>query len=289
MVRNMCLSGAVGRGAKNLREDVRTVQLLLNLNAPQVAGPLVADGVCGPGTIAAIELYQHGVVGHTDPSAVIEMGGSTLVALRAGLPPALNEEKLQGVMIHAAAATVQRFFGPVLSAMKEGGMDTPLRQAHFLAQIAHESAEFRYTEELASGMKYEGRKDLGNIEKGDGPRFKGRGLIQLTGRKNYIAFGKSMGENFTKGDAMKRIAAEPALAVRTALWFWSTRELNTLADRDDLMAITRVINGGVNGLEDRRVKLERAKFFLLPAHHDAQVEGLIGAMQAVAGVPAEEQ
>lgn len=281
----MCLSGAVGRSAKNLREDVRTVQLLLNLNTPQVVGPLVADGICGAGTIAAIEMYQQGVVGHTDAAGVVALHGSTLAALRAGLPPVMSEEKMQGVMIHAAAAVVQRFFGPLISAMKKSRIDTPLRQAHFLAQVAHESADLRYTEELASGMKYEGRKDLGNTEKGDGPRFKGRGLIQLTGRKNYIAFGKSLGEDFTKGDAMKRIAEEPALAVQTAAWFWDTHTLNALADADDLSGITRAVNGGLNGLEDRRNKLERARFFLVPLHGDTQVEGLVRAMEAVAEVP----
>lgn len=280
----MCLSGAVGRGAKNAREDVRTVQLLLNLNAPQVAGPLVADGICGAGTIAAIELYQHGVIGHADPLGVVEVSGSTLTALRAGLPPGMVREKLQGVMIHASAATIERFLMPVIAGMREGDIDTPLRQAHFLAQVGHESGEFRYTEELASGKQYEGRKDLGNTQAGDGVRFKGRGLIQLTGRANYAAFGLYMGENFAAGAAMKRLATELSLAVQAAVWFWNRHGLNTLADADDLVAITKKINGGLNGLEDRRRKLERAKFFLVPAHADRQSAALIQAMQAVAEI-----
>ncbi|MBS1815429.1 MAG: chitinase [Acidobacteria bacterium] len=266
----MCLSGPVGRGAKNAQEDVRTVQLLLNLNSPQVTGPLTADGICGPGTIAAIELYQHGVVGHADPAGVVGVNGSTLAALRAGMPPGMLREKFQGVMIHAPSATVERFLMPVIASMHVGGIDTPLRQAHFLAQVAHESGELRYTEELASGEQYEGRKDLGNTQKGDGVRFKGRGLIQLTGRANYIAFGKFANADFTVGDAMARISTEPMLAVQTAVWFWNQHELNALADTDDLVAITKKINGGTNGLADRRSKLERAKFFLVPLTTDIE-------------------
>lgn len=133
---------------------------------------------------------------------------------------------------------------------------TALRMAHFLAQIAHESAEMRYTEEIASGAKYEGRKDLGNVVKGDGVRFKGRGLIQVTGRTNYAAYKKFCGYDVV---AKPELLAQPVGAVRSAMWFWQTRGLNALADADNLLAVTKRINGGTNGLEDRRKYLALAK------------------------------
>lgn len=133
---------------------------------------------------------------------------------------------------------------------------TPLRMAHFLAQVAHESAELRYTKELASGRQYEGRKDLGNTQKGDGVRFKGRGLIQITGRANYAAYAKYCGFDVV---AKPELLEQPVGAVKSAMWYWQTRGLNAWADKDDVLTITKRINGGTNGLADRRKYLARAK------------------------------
>jgi putative chitinase len=277
----MCIAGSVGRGGKNAREDVRTVQLLLNLNHPQVVGPLVPDGVCDAATIALIEGFQHGVIGGVDAEGLVPPDGSTVAALRGGMPPGLLEEKLAAIYIHAAAATVGKFFAALLAGMASAAVDTTLRQAHFLAQVGHESGELCYTAELASGAAYEDRADLGNTVPGDGPRFKGRGLIQLTGRTNYAAFGKAVALDVLSDP--ERVASDPRLAVDAATWFWTKHSLNTLADRDDTLALTKKINGGTNGLVDREAKLARAKWFLLPVHADATEAGLIRAMQAVAG------
>ena len=133
---------------------------------------------------------------------------------------------------------------------------SPKRMAHFLAQVAHESAEMRYTEEIASGAQYEGRKDLGNVQKGDGVRFKGRGLIQLTGRANYAAYKKFCGYDVV---AHPELLAQPVGAIRSAMWFWLNNKLNTLADADNLVAATKRVNGGTNGLESRRRYLAKAK------------------------------
>ena len=267
----MCIAASVGRGGKNDRDDVRTVQLLLQMNAPQAAPGVVADGACGPGTIAAIELYQHGVLGGVDkaglitPEAENDAGqGSTLRSLRQGMATGFSAARLQGIFIHAPASTIVRFFAPLVAAMTAAEMASPLRRSHFLAQVGHESGELRYTEEIASGAAYEGRKDLGNTQPGDGARFKGRGLIQLTGRANYVAFGRSVATDFTQGEAPKRIADEAALAIQAAVWFWQTHALNLLADKDDVLAITRKVNGGTNGLDDRKRLLIRAKWFLEP-------------------------
>lgn len=147
--------------------------------------------------------------------------------------------------------------GPVLGeTLAAHEVDTPLRVAHFLAQTGHESAGFRTTEEFASGTAYEGREDLGNTEPGDGVRFKGRGLIQLTGRANYARFGGLAGVDLL---ATPEAAADPRLSLRLACLYWREHRLNQPADRDDLQAVTRAVNGGFNGLDDRRHYLNRAK------------------------------
>lgn len=142
-------------------------------------------------------------------------------------------------------------------------ISTPMRMAHYLAQIAHESAELRYTKELASGKAYEGRKDLGNVHAGDGVKFKGRGLIQITGRANYEAY-----KNYCKFDVVStpELLERPLGAVKSSMWWWKNHGLNELADDDDVLAITKVINGGTNGFEDRKQYLERA-FKVFGLHH----------------------
>jgi putative chitinase len=136
-----------------------------------------------------------------------------------------------------------------------GILDNGLRLAHFMGQCAHESGGFRYMEEIADGSAYEGRADLGNTEPGDGRRFKGRGPIQLTGRANYRAFGRRAGIAFERHP---EIVALPSIGLLVACLYWDSRNLNALADADDLEAVTRAINGGVNGLPDRRRRTEAA-------------------------------
>lgn len=104
---------------------------------------------------------------------------------------------------------------------------------------------------------------MGNTQKGDGIRFKGRGLIQLTGRNNYEEYGAHARLNLTKAGNENLIAKIPKYAVDVSLWFWDKRNLNTYADNDDLRSVTRRVNGGYNGLDDRKQYLDRAKFFLL--------------------------
>ena len=137
-----------------------------------------------------------------------------------------------------------------------GILDNSLRLIHFLAQLAHESGNFKYMEEIASGAAYEGRKDLGNTQPGDGKRFKGRGPIQLTGRANYRRYGQQLGIDFENNPA---IVAIPSVGLLVACKFWSDNGLNELADKDDVVSITKRINGGTNGLADRKAKLEIIK------------------------------
>lgn len=151
------------------------------------------------------------------------------------------------------------FLGPLNDAMDEFGIDTPARQAAFLAQIAHESGSLRYTREIADGKAYEGRADLGNTQPGDGPRFKGRGLIQITGRANYAACSKALyGDEQTLLERPELLEATVP-ACRSAAWFWWENGLSSLADAGGFRKITRVINGGFNGYDERLAYYERAR------------------------------
>lgn len=172
--------------------------------------------------------------------------------------------------------------------------------AHFLAQTAHESSEFKVVEENlnykttvltamfgsritaeqagkvgrndATGQKADqaaianiiyggvwGAKNLGNTKEGDGAKFKGRGVIQLTGRANYTAFAKAKGISI---DEATEYLKTPQGAVESAAWFWGSRGLNALADSDDITAVTKKVNGGTLGIEHRTKLLNRAKSVL---------------------------
>ncbi|HEX5149922.1 MAG TPA: glycoside hydrolase family 19 protein [Parafilimonas sp.] len=150
-------------------------------------------------------------------------------------------------------------------------INTPIRALCFLAQVGHESGGLFFTEELASGSAYEGRSDLGNTQPGDGVRFKGRGLIQITGRANYTAISNDLGIDFVAnptllGGKNANVCTTEQLknAAMSAGWFWNSRNLNAIADKidinkpieddanlDQFEAMTKKINGGTNGLPDR--------------------------------------
>lgn len=166
-------------------------------------------------------------------------------------------DQLRAIMPYAAGRAAT-FIDPLNRAMAERGIDTPQRQAAFLAQVAHESGSLRYVKEIASGDAYEGRADLGNTEPGDGSRYKGRGLIQITGRTNYRACSAAL---FGDGQALldhPEFLELPENATRSAAWFWAARGLNERADRGEFERITRIINGGTNGMADRLAHWDRA-------------------------------
>lgn len=163
----------------------------------------------------------------------------------------------------AAQARIVSAIGPVFAGVLNGyAINTPLRVAHFMGQVTHECAGFRTTEEFASGAAYEGRKDLGNTQPGDGKKYKGRGLIQLTGRDNYKRIGAALGLALEDNP---ELAADPVISLRIACEYWKSRNINAQADKDDLIAVSVLVNGrnkktGLpNGLEDRRNYLRKAK------------------------------
>lgn len=173
--------------------------------------------------------------------------------------------------------------GPLTAAMAKYEINTPRRQAHFLAQVGHESGGFtrlvenlnysadallrnwptRFNAETAAKMArrpeaianyvYGGR--LGNGADGDGWKYRGRGLIQLTGKGNYRSAGIALGLDLL---GKPELLEKPDAASLSAAWFWKTNGLNELADKGDMVAVTRRVNGGTNGLDDRKARYDRA-------------------------------
>lgn len=166
----------------------------------------------------------------------------------------ITRDQLKAIM--PLSKNIDVFLEPLQRTLEKYEINTPKRIACFLAQIAHESGSLKYVKELASGQAYEGRKDLGNVYVGDGVKFKGRGLIQITGRANYEALGNYLDTDLI---AKPELLEEPLYAALSAGWFWDKRKLNELADRMNFEKITRLINGGLNGYADRLKYLEAAK------------------------------
>lgn len=224
----MSIKGTVGKGGGNAKADVTVVQAALNenLHRTQCTVRLVLDGVYGENTQRQIDRYQSEVMDIDSPDGRVDPNGRMMQDLAEGFEGELNLNVLQGIMPAANDTKAELYLPYLLTKMEDRKINTPLRRAHFLAQIGHESGALRYSEELASGAAYEDRSDLGNTEDGDGRRFKGRGLIQLTGRANYQAYGKSISIDLTVGENWLRVARDPELAVDVACWFWETRKLN---------------------------------------------------------------
>jgi putative chitinase len=146
------------------------------------------------------------------------------------------------------------------AAMALWGIDSDARQAAFLAQAGHESGRLIYVREMwgptPTQRGYEGRADLGNTQPGDGMRFMGRGLIQVTGRANYVRCGAALGLDLV---ANPTLLEQPSNAALSAAWFWNAHNLNQFADSGDFQTLTCRINGGLNGLDDREALWASAK------------------------------
>lgn len=173
----------------------------------------------------------------------------------------LTAEQLKQIYTSQRLDVINKFLPFINNLCEQYAINTPLRLAHFLAQIGHESAQLTYVKEIASGKAYDTgtlAKNLGNTlaADGDGQKYKGRGLIQITGTSNYKALSQ-----YLKIDLLNNpeLLEQPHYAVESAIWYWNTRKLNDYADKDDVKTITKKINGGFNGLEDRVNLLNRAK------------------------------
>lgn len=196
----------------------------------------------------------------------------------------ITKQILSACLPTAAHETVEKYLQPLIDTMSKYHIDTPLRDAHFIAQIGHESANFAataenlnysakallsvfpkyFTAETANSFARQPEKianlvyanRLGNVLPGDGWRYRGRGLMQVTGKVNYAAISKDIGVDFVNHP---ELLEGTVYATECAGWYWNKHGINTLADLDDLVAVTKKINGGTNGLDDRAHRLELAK------------------------------
>jgi len=187
-----------------------------------------------------------GVVWHFQPLNLIAQHSTSMKML-------VSREQLSLVMGSASSDLIEKYLVPINEAMKIFGITTPLRIAHFLAQIAHETGELKFSEEISSGAQYEGRRSLGNTQPGDGERFKGRGLLQLTGRSNYEhcevflrSIPKYAALDITSSTASaSQVATDPYLAALVSGYYWSKLKprLNSVADSNDLFWVSVYVNG----------------------------------------------
>lgn len=173
---------------------------------------------------------------------------------------AITLSKAMGIPL----ARAQKWADPLTQAMDAGQINTRLRIASFLSQIGHETLSLQYVKELG-GPTYFAKYDagttigakLGNTQSGDGAKFPGRGLIQVTGRANYLKCSHAL---FGDDRLLRQpdLLEQPEWAAKSAVWYWSTHGLNALADADRFTDLTKKINGGTNGLDDRKARYRLA-------------------------------
>jgi putative chitinase len=199
----------------------------------------------------------------------------------------LSITQMKAVLPRLNWEKAQLYIPSITTVLPKFGIDTPLRKAHFLAQLAHESGGLQFTQEnlnySAQGLRsvfgkyfptieianayarkpekianrvYASRMGNGNEASGDGWKYRGRGLIQLTGKENYQKFSLENGIDCVKNPDL---LLQPEMALTSACWFWKKKNLNEFADKDDIIMITKRINGGTNGLNDRQQYLDSFK------------------------------
>ncbi len=199
-------------------------------------------------------------VSPVNPNLSSTSGPAPVPVLRASTPlTSVTAAQLIGCMPGLSSTKANTVLPYLNSAQVEAQINTCDRTAAWLAQLGHESGSLLYMEEIASGAAYEGRRDLGNTQRGDGVKFKGRGPIQLTGRANYAAAGAALGLDLINNP--KQVATYP-IGFRTSAWFWKSKGLNALADAGNFAGITKIINGGTNGASDRNMRWGKCKIAL---------------------------
>ena len=228
---------------------------LLEVTAPAPSIPPPVHGWLSVST----EINLNTIGGFVAAQYVSEMGQAPGTDTAADGTFRVTVEKLRRLTPTGRADVLQTLANEFDTVRTDPGLTTNLRICHFLAQAAHESMSFSRLRELGGPTyfaRYEGRTDLGNVQPGDGVKFHGRGIFQLTGRANYADMGPRVNVDLL---ANPDAAMQPSLSLKIACIFWTRKKLNTYADRDDIREITRRINGGANGLADRTALYEKAR------------------------------
>lgn len=232
----------IGRGGKSgLKKNASGKWS--SLDNSQLRG---VDSDFGPSTEKAVKAFQKDaglpVTGSIDEATAQAMAEKTAVKFE------VSED-----FVNDLSEKKKVHFNAAKDAATEAGL-SGAELAAFMAQVAHESDGFNTAKEYASGSAYEGRKDLGNTQPGDGKRYKGRGYIQLTGRSNYEKAGKALGLDLVGNPSL---AEDPEVAADVSVWFWETQVRPQVPDFLDTERVTKVVNGGFNGLSDRKSYLEK--------------------------------
>jgi len=258
------------KGIDNNREDVISLQTLLN----QKGFVCTIDGVFGDDTekrVCAVQksfsLIPNGIANDIfmsilrrsmtpERTVTVQVNlqpkvSTTSIVVPVGANGPLTFDMIKKTMIYAQDVNINKFLGPLNDTLTRYQITTPIRIACFLAQIAHESSCLQFVRELADGSAYDKQplaRDLGNTQPGDGPKYKGRGLIQVTGKYNYEQLSKDLGGDFL---THPELLEQPKLAALTAGWYWNKRNLNQYCDSGDFRMLTLKINGGFNGWDSR--------------------------------------
>ncbi len=245
---NFPTPGAVGESsAKELFEEKKV---------PLAVLPPIGDDVAGEEKKEENQLPQQ-----IDNLGEDEMGIKTLDQVQGLIPDPpegfheLTYDEIKKIMPSAKDENIKKYLFSLNQAMALFDINTPKRQAAFLAQIAVESGSLKYDTELASGEAYEGRVNLGNINPGDGPRYKGRGLLQLTGRTNYTKMTQKLANLGFNVDLINEpeLATRPDISAIIAGQYFKDRNINKYSDDGNITKVSKLVNGGTNGL-DRRIK-----------------------------------
>ena len=225
----------IGRGGKSNLRNLKIINSA-ETKPSEIRG---VDGIKGKNTTAAIKEFQKDnnllVTGNLDPSTVAALSNPKKPTLK------MDDKKYSTTKQNDNMRRVRN------EAIKQG--ITGLELLYLMSQVAHESADFKRTEEYASGSAYEGRKDLGNTEKGDGVKYKGRSFIQITGRTNYKKIGDKLGLDLVNNPTLLE---DPDTAAKATVAWWKDNVQPLVGDFSDVERVTKIINGGFNGLADRK-------------------------------------
>ena len=183
-----------------------------------------------------------------------------LIAVASGIE-ALSEDELKSIMPRVPATKASSFAALLTTEMNGGAIETCCRQAAFLAQVAYESSDLNWFQEMGSGKGYEGRKDLGNNNQGDGVKYKGRGPLQIVGRSTYRSASRVLGTNI---EQTPKLVEDPNLGFKVAVWYWNSLSLSTMSDcsQGNFEKITKKLSPNMTGKEGRASKFATAKAVL---------------------------